>query len=276
MRRKKKHEEHENHERWLVSYADFITLLFAFFVVMYAISQVNEGKYRVLSDSLINAFQNAPTSVMQAQTASISGTAGAMVQKGAILSSRPPRTDDPQHKLVEMKMRNIASNLQKVLEPLIKEGGVKVAQTPRGIAVEINASLLFASAQADLQVQSINVLQQVGQQLAQVDNLVMVEGHTDPLPINSFQFPSNWELSAARASSVVRLFIDTGVRAERMIAVARADTKPIAENLTEDGRARNRRVTIDILADNKEEIVELPDLKLTPVANAPGVAATGR
>ena len=276
MRRKKKHEEHENHERWLVSYADFITLLFAFFVVMYAISQVNEGKYRVLSDSLINAFQNAPTSVMQAETPSISCTAGAMVQKGAILSSRPPRADDPQHKLVEMKMRNIASNLQKVLEPLIKEGGVKVAQTPRGIAVEINASLLFASAQADLQVQSINVLQQVGQQLAQVDNLVMVEGHTDPLPINSFQFPSNWELSAARASSVVRLFIDTGVRAERMIAVARADTKPIAENLTEDGRARNRRVTIDILADNKEEIVELPDLKLTPVANAPGVAATGR
>ncbi|MFO1386643.1 MAG: OmpA family protein [Chitinivorax sp.] len=93
--------------------------------------------------------------------------------------------------------------------------------------MEINTSLLFASAQADLQAQSINVLQQVGRQLAQVDNLILVEGHTDPLPINSFQFPSNW-VSAARASSVVRLFIDVGVRAERMMAVARADTKPIA------------------------------------------------
>ena len=241
-------------------------------MVMYAISSVNEGKYRVLSDSLINAFQNAPTSAMQARTASITGSAGAMVQKGAMLSSRPPRADDPHHKLVEMKMRNIASDLQKVLEPLIKEGGVKVAQTPRGIAVEINASLLFASAQADLQNQSIAVLQQVAQQLANVDNLILVEGHTDPLPINSFQFPSNWELSAARASSVVRLFIANGVGAERMVAIARAETKPIAENLTEDGRARNRRVTIDILADNKEEIVELPELKLTPVPAGQGAA----
>ena len=119
-----------------------------------------------------------------------------------------------------------------------------------------------------MQAQSINVLQQVGRQLAQVDNLILVEGHTDPLPINSFQFPSNWELSAARASSVVRLFVDVGVRAERMMAVARADTKPIAENLTEDGRSRNRRVTIDILADNKEEIVELPEMKLMPTGVA--------
>lgn len=264
MRRKSKHEEHENHERWLVSYADFITLLFAFFVVMYAISQVNEGKYRVLSDSLINAFKNESSSVMQSQTASIAGSAGAMVQKGAMLSSTPPRSNDPKHKIVEMRMRSIASNLQKVLEPLIKEGGVRVAQTPRGIAVEINASLLFSSGQADLQRSSIYLLRQVGAQLMQVDNLILVEGHTDPLPINSMFFPSNWELSAARASSVVRLFVDAGVQPARMVAIARADTKPIAENLTEDGRARNRRVTIDILADNKEEIVELPHLQPAP------------
>lgn len=260
MRRKPRHEEHENHERWLVSYADFITLLFAFFVVMYAISQVNEGKYRVLSDSLINAFKNESTSALQSQTATIAGSAGSMVQKGTMLSSAPPRSNDPKRRLIEMRMRSIASNLQKVLEPLIKEGGVRVAETPRGIAVEINASLLFASGQADLQPSSIYLLHQVGIQLSQVDNLVLVEGHTDPLPINSLFFPSNWELSAARASSVVRLFVDTGVAPGRMVAIARADTKPIAENLTERGRARNRRVTIDILADNKEVITELPDM----------------
>ncbi len=267
MRRKKRHDEHENHERWLVSYADFITLLFAFFVVMYAISQVNEGKYRVLSDSLINAFKNESTGAMQAQTASITGTAGAMVQKGAMLSSAPPRSHDPKRRIVEMRMRSIASNLQKVLEPLIKEGGVRLAQTPRGIAVEINASLLFSSGQAELQPSSIYALEQVGSQLAQVDNLILVEGHTDPLPINSIYFPSNWELSAARASSVVRLFVDVGIQPGRMVAIGRSDTKPVAENLSESGRARNRRVTIDILADNKEEVVELP----TAAAESPAL-----
>ncbi|MEW9899766.1 flagellar motor protein MotD [Chitinivorax sp. PXF-14] len=268
MARKRKHEEHENHERWLVSYADFITLLFAFFVVMYAISQVNEGKYRVLSDSLINAFRNQSTSSMQTQVGSISGSAGAMVQKGAILTGTPPKVASAKQRAVELKMRNIATDMQKVLAPLIKEGRVRVTETPRGIAVEINASVLFASGQADLQTNSMAVLTEVARLLGPVDNLILVEGHTDTVPINSYQFPSNWELSGARASSVVRLFVANGVTPDRITVIGRADTKPIAGNETEEGRQRNRRVTVNILADNKEQVTELPEFHLTPTAPA--------
>ncbi|MBB5019829.1 chemotaxis protein MotB [Chitinivorax tropicus] len=264
MARRKKHEEHENHERWLVSYADFITLLFAFFVVMYAISQINEGKYRVLSDSLIQAFRNQPASALQTQTGSITGSAGAVVQKGAILTGSPPKVQSAQRKAQELKMRNIATDVQKVLAPLIKEGRVRVTETPRGIAVEINASVLFASGQADLQPASVEALTEVGNLLGAADNLILVEGHTDPLPINSLQFPSNWELSGARAGSVVRLFIESGVAPKRMTVIGRADTRPVEDNGTEAGRARNRRVTINILAENREQITELPEFKLTP------------
>ncbi|WP_137939443.1 flagellar motor protein MotD [Chitinivorax sp. B] len=264
MARRKRHEEHENHERWLVSYADFITLLFAFFVVMYAISQINEGKYRVLSDSLIQAFRNQPASSMQTQTGSITGSAGAMVQKGAVMTGTPPKVQSAQRKAQELKMRNMATDVQKVLAPLIKEGRVRVTETPRGIAVEINASVLFASGQADLQLASIEALTEVGRLLAVADNLVLVEGHTDPVPINSIQFPSNWELSGARAGSVVRLFVEAGVNPLRMTVIGRADTRPVENNATEEGRARNRRVTINILAENREQITELPEFKLTP------------
>ena len=245
-RRRNNHEdEHENHERWLVSYADFITLLFAFFVVMYAISQVNEGKYRVLSDALLQAFKpegeepRLTQPPLKQQQGPHTG-----VPSGVIPSLPMKRGDDPQKRAREERMRNLAQEVLKAMQPLVQSGQVRVSESARGIAVEINASVLFEIAQATLEAESARVLTAVAAVLADADNAIEVEGHTDDAPIRTPQFPSNWELSAARASSVVRLFIDNGVAPNRLVAVGVSDTRPIDSNQTLDGRARNRRVTV--------------------------------
>ncbi|EKE16841.1 MAG: OmpA/MotB protein, partial [uncultured bacterium] len=144
MARKKKPEEHENHERWLVSYADFITLLFAFFVVMYAISSLNEGKYRVLSDSLVDAFKRAPTSPEPIRVDTQQPSRAQSGKPNVILQPIAARKADPaleaKRKKEEEKMKGIASDLLKVMEPLVKEGHVRVTQSPLGVSIEINAS----------------------------------------------------------------------------------------------------------------------------------------
>lgn len=254
MARKKKSEEHENHERWLVSYADFITLLFAFFVVMYAISSLNEGKYRVLSDSLVDAFKRAPTSPevirLHTETPALSPSG-----KPNVITQRVPVKSDPaqevKRKKQEENMKGIASDILKVMEPLVKEGQVRVTQGPLGVSIEINASVLFAPGQALLEKQSTQVLNAVAQVVAMVPNAVQIEGHTDNIPIATPSYPSNWELSTARASSVVRLFIENGVNPARLTAVGYADQRPVEPNDTNAGRTRNRRVTVMIEPDVK-------------------------
>ena len=253
MRRQHRHQSHENHERWLVSYADFITLLFAFFVVMYSISQVNEGKYRVLSNALVSAFKNGESPIVAAGTPIRS--LKPQVKSRAAQSSAQP---DPAMAAQTKKMRGMARDLQSVLQPLVKEGMVRVTQSKRGVAVEISARALFPPANADLAPESQAALRRVAEVLAQTDNLIQVEGHTDNVPIASPQFPSNWELSAARAGSVVRLFAESGVLPHRLVALGYADNRPIDGNDTPEGRARNRRVTIMILADNRDEVTVLP------------------
>jgi chemotaxis protein MotB len=238
--RRRHEEEHENHERWLVSYADFITLLFAFFVVMYAISQVNEGKYRVLSDALLQAFKPAdrPPARLQPEPRRDSLPAVQLPIKLPV---------DVNRRRVEAKMKGIADDIRKVLEPLVKEGQVRVTESARGIAVEINASVLFAPGQAELNDGSVRSLVAVAQVLAGAENAIEVEGHTDNSPIGTTLFPSNWELSAARASRVVRLFTQAGVAPERMSAIGYGEYRSIDTNETPEGKARNRRVTVMIL-----------------------------
>jgi chemotaxis protein MotB len=259
MARKRKPEEHENLERWLVSYADFITLLFAFFVVMYAISQVNEGKYRVLSDSLLQAFQSsaAPT-----QKVSTDSAAQAVLAKQASTIVPPIRKSDAQSaqqsvqfKKETEKMKGIAKDIMKVMERLVKSGQVKVTQSARGIAIEINASVLFASAQAALEGESLKVLKAVAEVLTEVENSIQVEGYSDNAPINSPMYPSNWELSSARASSVARLFEETGIAPKRIVVLGYGENKPVDSNDTPEGRARNRRVTVMILSAGHDKVI---------------------
>ncbi len=248
MRRTKRpgpDDEHENHERWLVSYADFITLLFAFFVVMYAISTLNEGKYRVLSDALTTAFRH---------DAVVSAQSSGMAPINRTNAGPPPvshiiRAPDPLRRVQQQKLLDLADRITEALKPLVQSGQVRLTRLPRGLAVEINASVLFAPAQATLEPGSIAGLEAVAQVIGGTEHAVQVEGHTDNLPIGSAQYPSNWELSAARASSVVRLFLAHGVAANRLTAIGYADNRPVEDNDTPEHRARNRRVTLLIIAE---------------------------
>lgn len=251
-RRRRYEEESENHERWLVSYADFITLLFAFFVVMYALSTVNEGKYKVLSNSLFSAFVGVP------------------VQKGdlppsqSVLQHPVPQNSSAQHRDAEalrrekLELTGVARDIQKVLAPLVKQGKVRVTQTKRGVSVEINASVLFAPGEAKLTDATDQTLRAVAAVLKNDVHDIQVEGHTDSMPIRNTLFPSNWELSAVRATSVVRLFIDSGIIETRLTAIGRGPTSPIDSNATPEGRMRNRRVEITVLSSLPEVTTEVP------------------
>lgn len=254
-RRRKQEDEHENHERWLVSYADFITLLFAFFVVMYALSSINEGKYRVLSDALNSAFRSIPGTSAGAQ-ASINPDAPMPVTIPMRRLQPNLKTDEATRQNRD-KVRTIAKDINSALAPLVQEGKVRVTESARGITVEINASVLFAPGDANLDPVAVKALFAVAKILAPSTFPITVEGHTDNVPISNLQFPSNWELSGVRASSVVRLFIEAGVDPHRLTATGYADQRPVADNASADGRQRNRRVAITIEAKNPDEAVEV-------------------
>jgi chemotaxis protein MotB len=244
MARKRYDESGENHDRWLISYADFLTLLFAFFVVMYAVSVVNAGKYRVLSEALGDAFNGDP----QAQRASTP-------------VDQLPLTNLITRKRMEAARRErdrlalLARELNSSLAPLVKNGKVSITQSGRGLSVDINASILFDEGEAGLGEDARATLGTVAGLLRNDAWAIEVEGHTDNRPIATSSYPSNWELSAVRASSVVRLFIDSGVAPQRLRAVGHGDNLPLAPNTDEAGRARNRRVAVTILASMPNEAV---------------------
>ena len=255
MARKKYEEEQDNPERWLVSYADFITLLFAFFVVVYAISSVNEGKYRVLSNSLGAAFGkgNAPSpSVPPAPDSS------GMPERPKPLSLQKQRSHEAALRHEKEQMTGMARDLLKALAPLVSQGKVRVTQNSRGVSIEINASVLFAQGEARLTAESIQALRAVALVLKDDTHAIQVEGHTDSVPISNVLFPSNWELSAVRASSVVRLFMDSGIADSRLLAVGHGSNLPVGPNDTTEGRLRNRRGEVMILSGLPDVATEVP------------------
>ncbi|HLP98512.1 MAG TPA: flagellar motor protein MotD [Sideroxyarcus sp.] len=252
MARRPKRREPDNHDRWMVSYADFITLLFAFFVVMYGISSVNEGKYKVYGAAINNAFG---TKVSQSEGGSIRLTEEEIYFKG-LVDRRNARLAEKQRKQDE-RMQNLAKNLNQSMAPFVKNGQLTVSQTSRGVVLDINASALFEQGKADLQADARGTLADAAKVLAENDFAIEVEGHTDNLPISNAQFPSNWELSSARACSVVRLFIEQGIAAKRLKATGAADNLPVLPNDTPEGRTRNRRVTITVKAPEPEQQVSI-------------------
>jgi chemotaxis protein MotB len=246
MARRKKRIDHDNRDRWLISYADFVTLLFAFFVVMYSISSVNETKYKTFSDSLNTAFSvNPPTVNIDTSTSEQEKLLKALVDK------RTARLGEQQRKIQE-RMKNLTGSLREVMSPLIGQHLVNVNPTKRGIEIDISASLLFKTGEASLQANAMDVLRQVSAVLSTEDLSIEVEGHTDDIPIMTAQYPSNWELSSARASSVARMMINNGVQEKRLAVVGLASNQPLAPNDSPENRARNRRVSITIVAPNME------------------------
>ena len=234
---KKKHEEHENHERWLVSYADFITLLFAFFVVMYSVSSVNEGKYRTVSDSIkaaLNPVNSIPSSRLPF---SIGDTKPKMI---------PPETDSINDPVIR-RMRELVTRIHPILKGDIAD--VKIVETGHGsIMISLPESILFGSGEARVRPEALPFLKAMAAILIEMDRHIRVLGHTDNVPIRTAQFPSNWELSAVRAVVVVRIFSELyDVPISHLSAIGFADSKPIATNDTPEGRTKNRRVEIIIL-----------------------------
>jgi chemotaxis protein MotB len=277
MPRRRRHEEPENHERWLVSYADFITLLFAFFVVMYAVSSVNEGKYRVLSDSLMAAFSGPARSLHPVQ---IGEMVRVPVAQGNMPATSLFEVDTPRRGVAEggggqlaegvtppeeeaagsegqgpgarlADMEALGRAFEESLASLIDDDLVTVRRHDEWVEVEIKTSILFASGSARLFGEAVPVLEELAGILARFPNPVQVEGFTDNVPISTLAYPSNWELSAARAASVVHLFTRAGVLPERMVAIGYGEYRPVADNDTPEGRAKNRRVVIVIPADRQ-------------------------
>ena len=240
---KKKHEEHENHERWLVSYADFITLLFAFFVVMYSVSSVNEGKYRTVSAS-IKAALNPINSVPSSRLPFTIGNA-----KPRMITTDEVSTDDP----IIRRMREIMTRINPNLKGDISE--VKIVETGRGtIMISLPESILFQSGEARVRSEALPFLKALAEILIEMDRHIRIIGHTDNVPIRTAQFPSNWELSAGRAVMVVRIFSELyGVPISHLSATGFADAKPLESNDTVGGRTKNRRVEILILEKATED-----------------------
>lgn len=297
MRRKhRKHEEeHENHERWAIPYGDLLTLLLAFFVVMYSISSVNAGKYRVLSDSLFAAFRGEPRTVEPIQVGHKRVGSGADIRvslvQQAMLKGQPrsllapvplavstPTPNSPYHDVMPppgnasgvkaatgavhpadpgeaaqahtaaIMLTQVADDVAKAMAGLVKKNLVVVKRRQSWIEVEIRTDILFPSGSARLSPKAVDIIRRLADVLARFPNPVRVEGFTDDVPIQTVQFYSNWELSAARAGSVVHVLSDRGVAGERLAVVGFGDQRPIASNATPQGRNANRRVSVVILS----------------------------
>jgi chemotaxis protein MotB len=270
MARRHKHEEHANHEAWAIPYGDLVTLLLAFFVVMYAMSSVNEGKYRVLSDSLNAAFSGAPRTMSPIQVGEKQVGNGADIHMSivqqAMLQGQPRSMLSPPVSWRNMpanqaqaappeapvdrreeELNNVAQQVERAMKELIDKNLIAVRRHGQWVEVEIRTDLLFPSGVATLAPQAQAVVAQLGATLKPFPNPIRVEGHTDNRPISTLAFPSNWELSSARASSVVHTFTKVGVDPARLAVIGLGEFRPAQPNDTPQGRTANRRVLLIIL-----------------------------
>jgi chemotaxis protein MotB len=268
--RRKKHEEHVNTEAWVIPYADLLTLLLALFVVLYAMSSVNTTKYRALAQQISDAFNgsrqvirpmpstNAPTGV------SVPTSVPSRIPNAPLAHIPPPI---PTRAMVapvkeptspsagktgggQQDLERIRNQVEHALQPLIDKNMVVVRRTANWLEIEIRTDILFPSGVAALSPSANQILTDIGQILAPFANPLRVEGYTDDVPINTALYPSNWELSAARAASVARLFADRGVDPDRLGIVGWGQYHPSADNASQDGRNRNRRVLVVVLSNS--------------------------
>ncbi|MFT4518747.1 MAG: chemotaxis protein MotB [Halioglobus sp.] len=273
-RRRRRVEDVTNHERWLVSYADFITLLFAFFVVMYSISSVNEDKYRVLGSAMTSAFRDSPSSLdpitlaQMAQSTIVESVQLSELSNVSGPTFRPPlmypdeseldEPDVPESKdesfsqsvldAAEAEVNAISENVETHMESLIEDDIINIKRNKFWLEVEIKSSLLFRSGSSSLIPESVPVLVELSGLFVDMPNRIHIEGFTDDKPISTRIFPSNWELSSARAAAVVRLFETNGIGPARLASIGYSQYQPISDNDSEENRAKNRRVVVVVMA----------------------------
>lgn len=266
MRRRKRPHEHVNHERWLVSYADFVTLLFAFFVVLYASSQVDKRKVGRLALSIQVAFQQLgvfDTSNTQIPLNDSEAIPFSQVQ----VVDNAERTSDFRRFVQPMKGRpappaslaGVRSELEKALAPEIRNHVVELTSRREGLVISLQEIGFYRSGSATLRTSAQGAMDRLAAVLQNLPESLRIEGHTDNVPIHTTQFDSNWELSTARASNLIKLLIVRyGFSPERLSAAGYAEFHPVATNATAEGRARNRRVDIIILNSTPDLAAELP------------------
>ena len=289
------HEDHLNHEAWAIPYADLLTLLLAFFVVMYAISSLNEGKYRVVADSLSAAFGGPPRSIKPVQVGQVQLRGGdfdhpSVIDTGARPGPAPPPPGEgalagsprPQHhpppaaanaQASQAQLQALGDEIEKALSGLVASGLVRVRRGANFLAVEIQSDLLFASGVATPSAAALGTIRQLAGVLRKAPNAVRVEGYTDNQPIRTAQFRSNWDLSAERATNVVYELIDSGIARERLASMGYGEYQPIADNGTVAGRSANRRVELVILASSRGVDSVMEGLDMRGAAQPAGAAA---
>lgn len=280
MAKKHEHEDHVNHEAWAIPYGDLVTLLLAFFVVMYATSSVNEGKYKVLSDSLNAAFRGAPRTMepiaigdKPAKAKGDDTVAG--IKPGQVMKlesnpdAKPPELENQaENSALQGHLQKMSEDLETAMQELIDQEMIRIKRAPSWVEVEIKADILFPSGSAEIEPSAVAVLERIAGILAVRPYPVRIEGHTDTRPIKTSQFPSNWELSAARAARIVRLFETHGIVSSRMVVAGLGENQPLSDNATEEGRNHNRRVTIVILGKPPAENDPMPSGIAEPAAEA--------
>jgi chemotaxis protein MotB len=251
MARRKKQQEHENHERWLVSYADFITLLFAFFVMLYAHSNMNKAMAQQISES----FRDAMAQGRLTQT--LTKLLGA--QGAAARGQAPRRTEEkPPASAATVELLPSLKYLNRQLESEIAAGRLDVKLERRGLVISLKEAAFFPPGNDAIEPAALPTLATIAAELNRTPNPIRLEGHTDSVPIRTERFPSNWHLSSSRAVSMLQLFSTRfGIPAERMAVAGFAETAPVAPNETPEGRAKNRRVDIVVL--NEEATISEPN-----------------
>ena len=259
LRRKFIKEEAIHHDRWLVSYADFITLLFAFFVVMYTSSTVNQKKYEALSNSISSAFSPVQITPIkgfdQSKETNTQDNPGLNQRKDQKLVLIDPievaKLKRDQYLSAKAKMDLTRNDLIKKLKPLIDQGKISIAQVPRGIRIDIQDNFLFAPGSAKISSPlAVSTLTEITPILVNSKRPIDIEGHTDNRPIKNKDYSSNWELSALRATAVLRILNEEGLNEEQLSATGFASSRPIDTNESPQGRAKNRRVSIFVIQDN--------------------------
>jgi chemotaxis protein MotB len=272
-RRKKAQAEHENHERWLVSYADFITLLFAFFVVMFASSQTDKSKAKQVADSVKEAIEDggirATVKEVLGGTVDDKGKGNAQFRGpgGVKKMKNPPKEEDEEKPKPGQPAELLPSlrYLDKELESAIKDGKVEVHLEPRGLVISLRQAAFFPSGEDTIAPETFPTVQKIAEVIQKLPNAVRLEGHTDAIPIHTARFESNWELSAKRAIAMMKLLTGNfALPKDRFAIGGYAETAPVDTNDTPEGRAHNRRVDIVIL--NQEALIGEPG----KLAGSPG------
>jgi chemotaxis protein MotB len=243
--------EQENHDRWLISYADFITLLFAFFVVMYSISSVNEGKYKELSTTLIGAFnaeekkEDSSTDIVEISQHS----KNSMIDFPSRADKEGDINAGSEGSGISALLSELTDQVESAFGNLLDSGEISISGGETWIEISLSSELLFDSGSAGLNASATPIFEEISGILGGYENPVHVEGFTDDRPIKSSIFPSNWELSAARSAAVVRILADNGIDPYRLAAIGYGQYQPVANNDSAEGRGQNRRVALIVSRD---------------------------